>query len=338
MPRAVENAFELRNLSHVSPTLDGEPGGAPLMIARLLGWMHNGTRLDASLDRPVRLGSAPEDDIRFPVDDVAKAHARIIQADGAYWIEDTGSRTGTAVNGERVSRARLSHLDVISLGARAEVIFIERGSGSMPAVPAAPMTAAIPQADLDWRTKIIWPGELAQLIPVDLKGGLTSKPGRGGAPETMFMPPQPIVPPPLTDDVQPAAGPRPVTVAVQPAPAKPASADIQSAARPQPAPAPQTIRGLRLVGTLGVFTLPIGRSLVGRSPDAAVRIDRRDVSREHAVIVVSPEGVTVADKGSGNGTRINAVAVKEARSIADGDRIAFGAYEFRAELLVNHVY
>jgi pSer/pThr/pTyr-binding forkhead associated (FHA) protein len=299
--------------------------------------MPNGTRLDAPLDRPVRLGSAPKDDIRFAADDVAQAHARIIEADGAYWIEDTGSRTGTAVNGERITRARLTHLDVISLGAHAEVIFVERGSMSLPAPPAPPSTiAAIPEADLEWRTKIIWPGELAQSLPIDLKSGLVSKPDEGSAPATMFMPPQPIAPPPLVDDVQPAAASWPVTTAVQPAAAaKPATRDVQPAAMPRPAAAPQTIRGLRLIGTLGVFTLPIGRSLVGRSPDAAVRIDRRDVSREHAVIVVGPDGVTIADKGSGNGTRINAVAVKEPHAIADGDRIAFGTYEFRAELLVT---
>src|SRR5450631_272433 len=54
-----------------------------------------------------------------------------------------------------------------------------------------------------------------------------------------------------------------------------------------------------------VHRLGVGTSAVGRSGTAAIRIDDPDVSRRHAAIAVSPDGVTVADTGSTNGTTLD---------------------------------
>jgi hypothetical protein len=175
---------------------------------------------------------------------------------------------------------------------------------------------------------MIWPGELnAPPIPSDLSGGLSAlipPPARAGdagaalsrtanappASPTIFIPAEPIVPPVLSDDVE-VASPGP------------------------PEKGPSAVRGARLVGTLGVFALPPGRSTVGRSPNAGVRIDRRDVSRIHAVIVVGATTVTVEDQNSANGTTVNGAAVKGLQAVGHGDRVAFGSYEFQVELLIS---
>ncbi|MBI4939480.1 MAG: FHA domain-containing protein, partial [Actinobacteria bacterium] len=47
-----------------------------------------------------------------------------------------------------------------------------------------------------------------------------------------------------------------------------------------------------------------GRWVVGRGPDATVRIEDPDVSRAHAVVTVAPGEVGVADLGSMNGTAL----------------------------------
>jgi pSer/pThr/pTyr-binding forkhead associated (FHA) protein len=98
-------------------------------------------------------------------------------------------------------------------------------------------------------------------------------------------------------------------------------------------PLVRAVRGMRLRGKRGVFTLPLGRSTVGRAPDVTVRIDSREISRVHAVILVEPLGASVEDQGSANGTTVNGKAARGVQPLADGDRVAFGGFEFAIELL-----
>ncbi|MBB2943589.1 S-DNA-T family DNA segregation ATPase FtsK/SpoIIIE [Actinoplanes lutulentus] len=74
-----------------------------------------------------------------------------------------------------------------------------------------------------------------------------------------------------------------------------------------------------------VFPLPPGQWLVGRSPQAAIRLDDETVSREHCVLTVAPDGVTVGDLGAANGVHINGVRVSEPASLAPGDVVEVGA-------------
>lgn len=93
------------------------------------------------------------------------------------------------------------------------------------------------------------------------------------------------------------------------------------------------IRAMRLTGDFGEYDLPVGVSTVGRSSEATIRIDSREMSRIHATITVSPEFVTVEDGGSANGTSVNGAMIEGLRRLIDGDRLAFANYEFRVELL-----
>src|SRR5580658_6112893 len=57
-------------------------------------------------------------------------------------------------------------------------------------------------------------------------------------------------------------------------------------------------------GTTSAHLLPsAGRLLIGRSPDADVRVDHPSVSRDHAALHVGPE-LRIEDLGSANGTRV----------------------------------
>lgn len=74
-------------------------------------------------------------------------------------------------------------------------------------------------------------------------------------------------------------------------------------------------------------TIPLsaGPNLIGRDPDAAVWVDSTTVSRRHAVIVVSPEGATLEDLGSKNGTFVRGRRVDAVTPLADGDELAVGS-------------
>jgi DNA-binding winged helix-turn-helix (wHTH) protein len=74
----------------------------------------------------------------------------------------------------------------------------------------------------------------------------------------------------------------------------------------------------------GEVPLVEGENIIGRDPDAALWIDHAAVSRHHAGIVIAGEKVTIADKGSKNGTFLNGERIERPRQLSDGDQIRIG--------------
>ncbi len=72
------------------------------------------------------------------------------------------------------------------------------------------------------------------------------------------------------------------------------------------------------------FDLREGENIVGRERNAAVRIDASSISRHHARIVVTSDGVSVEDLGSKNGTMVEGRKIHAIHPLRDGDRIIFG--------------
>jgi hypothetical protein len=107
---------------------------------------------------------------------------------------------------------------------------------------------------------------------------------------------------------------------------------------PAPAPAQQTsvfraeVRQERLSASLQAvdgpdrgrtYIVPPGETTVGRSPDNDIVLDSPDVSRRHARLECTPNGVRVLDLNSTNGTRVNGEPVRIS-DLDQGDEIAFG--------------
>ena len=68
-----------------------------------------------------------------------------------------------------------------------------------------------------------------------------------------------------------------------------------------------------------------GENLIGRSPDAAIRIDTSKVSRRHARILIEGVTATLEDLGSKNGTFLRGRRLEQAARIEDADEIQIGA-------------
>jgi serine phosphatase RsbU (regulator of sigma subunit) len=66
---------------------------------------------------------------------------------------------------------------------------------------------------------------------------------------------------------------------------------------------------------------------IGRSSRAAVPLKDASVSRRHALLAPGPQGWTLRDLGSQNGTRLNGRTVTAAVRIVDGDRVTVGTVE-----------
>ncbi len=85
-----------------------------------------------------------------------------------------------------------------------------------------------------------------------------------------------------------------------------------------------------------VHQLRLGRHVIGRDPAASIQLRSTDVSRQHAILEVSPEAVTVTDLGSKNGVLLRRkqgkVAITGATRLADGAVIEVGG----VELLIAH--
>ncbi|MEP6994436.1 MAG: FHA domain-containing protein [Acidobacteriota bacterium] len=79
-------------------------------------------------DQPeVGVGYDRSNDVVVPFEGVSRRHARISFDGRDYWIEDVGSANGTFLNAVRLTqKERLKHLDIVTLGRRADLIFMRR--------------------------------------------------------------------------------------------------------------------------------------------------------------------------------------------------------------------
>ncbi|HSK00407.1 MAG TPA: sigma-54-dependent Fis family transcriptional regulator, partial [Kofleriaceae bacterium] len=70
---------------------------------------------------------------------------------------------------------------------------------------------------------------------------------------------------------------------------------------------------------------PSGEIVIGRGPDAALRLGDELVSRAHAQLLVVPDGIRLSDLGSRHGTQVNGQPLAAPRLLASGDVITAGA-------------
>jgi pSer/pThr/pTyr-binding forkhead associated (FHA) protein len=74
------------------------------------------------------------------------------------------------------------------------------------------------------------------------------------------------------------------------------------------------------------FSLEGDRTSLGRAPECDIFLDDVTVSRQHAVITHGPDGFTIDDEGSLNGTYVNRRRVESAK-LEDGDEVQIGKYK-----------
>jgi len=70
---------------------------------------------------------------------------------------------------------------------------------------------------------------------------------------------------------------------------------------------------------------PEGAVLIGRAPEAEIRVEDPAVSRQHARVVVTPGAARIVDLGSHNGVQVNGARVQGEQLLSGGDVVAIGA-------------
>jgi len=84
---------------------------------------------------------------------------------------------------------------------------------------------------------------------------------------------------------------------------------------------------IRLGGGRAGESFPVNRDVmtIGRAPSSDVFLDDITVSREHARLERTPNGLVLTDQGSLNGTYVNRERI-ESTQLADGDELQIGKY------------
>lgn len=93
---------------------------------------------EVALDKPqVTIGRKMDNDIVIDNLAVSGHHARVIEENGTYFIEDTGSTNGTYLNDVRITKQRLQAGDQIRVGKHTLVFEDETTSPQPQAAPAS---------------------------------------------------------------------------------------------------------------------------------------------------------------------------------------------------------
>ena len=199
-----------------------------------------------------------------------------------------------------------------------------------PAAPAPP-TPAKPPAPAPAPA----PGAKAPAPPPQAKAAQPAVLSRVPAPAPKA--PAAAAPPSDKKTVPPKAPPAPPTPEpATPTPARPMPAQQAPPAPQAPAvPVVRPIREIRLTSeTLSLVITGPGEHVVGRSPEAALRVDHPTVSRRHATVIVSDDRTAayLRHEGGLNGTRLNAKLVEKLTPLADGDVLSMGDVELRVSV------
>jgi pSer/pThr/pTyr-binding forkhead associated (FHA) protein len=80
-------------------------------------------------------------------------------------------------------------------------------------------------------------------------------------------------------------------------------------------------------GKLLVF--PTGEYVIGRGDECHIRPNSSWVSRQHCILHVGGDGVSLKDLGSTNGTLVNGRRVMGERQLSDGDHVQIGPLVFK---------
>lgn len=111
--------------STVNPRSSDRPAGHTGPIAWLVVIKGNGERVRHQVNNTaVRIGRGPDNDIQLADSTVSTEHAKIYFQDERYWVHDLGSRNGTVLNNQAVTKNVLRNNDKLRFG-KVECIFMQ---------------------------------------------------------------------------------------------------------------------------------------------------------------------------------------------------------------------
>lgn len=80
-----------------------------------------------------------------------------------------------------------------------------------------------------------------------------------------------------------------------------------------------------------------GEFVFGRGPECHVRPNSELVSRQHCLVAVRDDVITIRDLGSINGTLVNGCRVRDELALHDGDHIQMGPLAFLVKVPIENI-
>ena len=77
------------------------------------------------------------------------------------------------------------------------------------------------------------------------------------------------------------------------------------------------------------LVLSEAKIIVGRSPECHIRLASAEISKQHCLLRSGPQGISVTDLGSRNGTFVNDQPITQETPLKPGDRLRIGPMELR---------
>lgn len=286
----------------------------------------------------IRLGRDPSNEVCLKERNVSRRHARIFSQGDAVFIADLDSYNGLLVNGSRISgEAEIGEGDVVQLG---DFQLELRGEGAVELQDettdrtdlgagfghdretTSPGHVSFDEDDLLEDTAISGPPK--RLGAQEAKHHSSKSPRQQDRSEAErgMASDRPPSPKPMVQ-----AGPEPTAVI--------RVSDLQAMAKPSGASASADLGAARssfllvsssLAGQ--VLEIETAEAVIGRTPDNALVVEHRSVSRHHAKVVVQGGRTRIVDLGSANGTLINGEAYADIE-LKHADLVELGHVKMR---------
>lgn len=139
-------------------------------MAKLVIKHHGAVLKEITLDKVgLTIGRKPDNDLVLDDESASGHHARIVQIQSVFFIEDAGSSNGTFANGKRTDRKQLVNGDKITIGQHA-LVYQEDTSQAVAPPPK-------PTFDSD-KTIVMTPALQRELLKAQGKPSDTLKPGK----------------------------------------------------------------------------------------------------------------------------------------------------------------
>ena len=139
-------------------------------MAKLVVEHHGAVLKEITLDKArLTIGRKPDNDLILDDESASGHHARIVQIQSVFFIEDAGSSNGMFANGKRTDRKQLVNGDKITIGQHA-LIYQEDTSQAVSPPPK-------PTFDSD-KTVLMTPALQRELLKAQGKPSDTLKPGK----------------------------------------------------------------------------------------------------------------------------------------------------------------
>ncbi|WP_040837962.1 FHA domain-containing protein [Nocardia brevicatena] len=298
--------------------------------ARTITVRHDGTERVFDSSQRVTLGRAPEVTLFVDSPLVSRVHATLAWRSGAWVLTDNGSTNGVFVDARRVTQpVQIDRPTQVRLGDALSGPLLSLVPAGVPQTPQQHASGPAPQT----RPPIPQQRPTGPQPPSPHAGPGVGPPG-GHAPQQHGRPShaghRPPGPPPTPHSrpIPSHSGPRPQPPHSGPQPTSQSSPPTMNMTAKASVAAVPPVRAR--AGTEPIARadrLPPGGLAIGRTADNQIVVNDPLASRKHARLVAGPEGLTIEDLGSANGTFVN--GLRQQRTVLhERDIITIGNIDF----------